>query len=129
MTVPTPGTTPVPLCTRDLWCPCTCNACTVTEQHCRPADQLADGWSDYCLLDPSLPMPKNVVVTDTDLLLDRATNMAHLAAGDVTELIDQLPAGTPLFAYADLVAAKAHLAAAVRKLDQAATQLDTTGDQ
>lgn len=88
-----------------------CTSCTV------PTDR-ADGLCTFCA-DP--PPPLDDPVADG---LIRCANYTELARLDVDKLIDSLPAGTPLFAYADLVAAKAHLAAAVRKLDQAATRIN-----
>lgn len=94
-----------------------CSSCTV------PTDR-PDGLCSFCA--GYQPPPAEDPVADA---LIRCANYTELARLDVDKLIADLPASTPLFAYADLVAAKAHLAAAVRKLDQAATQLHAEGDR
>ncbi|TDK84753.1 hypothetical protein [Mycolicibacterium mucogenicum] len=101
---------PVPdekrLCTGDVWCGCTCHACTVTFEHC------------------VTPTPAVSDKLGTELLFDGLANLLTMAREDLSDLFEALPADAPLWVVVDLTAARAHLLAAVKKLDSAADRLD-----
>ena len=111
MTVPISGTSQE--------APGQCTSCTV------PTDR-PDGLCSFCA-DPPPPLdaaeaalyPAHPIA---DALI-RCANYAELARLDVDKLIADLPADVPLWATVDLVAARAHLTAAVKKLDTAATRI------
>ena len=60
---------------------------------------------------------------DIALLLDRATNLAELAHGDLSEVASALDDATPLWAHVDLVAAQANLRHAIKKIDKAVERI------
>ena len=60
---------------------------------------------------------------DISLLLDRATNLAELAHGDLSEVASALDDSTPLWAHVDLVAAQANLRHAITKIDSAVERI------
>lgn len=62
-------------------------------------------------------------VIDLALMLDRATNLATLAAGDAEQALAGLPGDVPLFSVVDLSEALRHLRAAVWLLDRAADRI------
>ncbi|SKX71465.1 Uncharacterised protein [Mycobacteroides abscessus subsp. bolletii] len=62
-------------------------------------------------------------LVDLDLLIDRATNLATLAAGDTEQALAALPGDVPLFSVVDLSEAMRHLRAAVWLLDRAADRI------
>ncbi|MCV7287279.1 hypothetical protein H7J87_18315 [Mycolicibacterium wolinskyi] len=68
--------------------------------------------------DQSLP-------TDLALQLDRATNLADLARGDLSRAMHALPANSSLWLHVDIVRAIGHLRAAAVLVDKIADQLDT----
>ena len=60
---------------------------------------------------------------EVDLLLDRAVNLATLAAGDAEQALAALSGDVPLFSVVDLSEALRHLRAAVWLLDRAADRI------
>lgn len=93
-------------CTGDVWCGCTCQACTVTFEHC------------------STPVPAVSDKLGTDLLFDGLANLLTMAREDLGDLFEALPTDVPLWVTVNLVSARAHLLAAVKKIDSAADRLD-----
>ena len=68
---------PVPdekrLCTGDVWCGCTCHACTVTFEHC------------------VTPTPAVSDKLGTELLFDGLANLLTMAREDLSDLFEALP--------------------------------------
>lgn len=60
----------------------------------------------------------------TALLFDGLANLLTMAREDLGDLFEALPADAPLFVSVDLIAARAHLLAAVKKVDSAADRFD-----
>lgn len=79
---------------------------------------------------PAITGPVEGAVIDpveVDLLLDRAVNLATLAAGDAEQALTGLPDDAPLFSCVDLSEALRHLRAAVWLIDRAADRLAVGG--
>lgn len=72
---------------------------------------------------PAITGPVQGAVIDLALTLDRATNLATLAAGDAEQALAALPGDVPLFSVVDLSEAMRHLRAAVWLLDRAADRI------
>lgn len=67
--------------------------------------------------------PQPVPPADTALALDRATNLADLARGDVARVMTNLPDRAPLWVSVDLVRAARHLRLASILIDKSADSL------
>lgn len=72
---------------------------------------------------PTTDAPAVAPPLDIALLLDRATNLAELAHGDLAEVANALDDSTPLWAHVDLVAAQANLRHAIKKIDRAVERI------
>lgn len=67
----------------------------------------------------TLPVPP----LDVALLLDRATNLTTLAAGDLDQALENLPRDVPLFAVVDVLTAVRYLRKAIACVDRVAEQI------
>ncbi|BBZ57060.1 hypothetical protein MPHO_40520 [Mycolicibacterium phocaicum] len=94
-------------CTGDVWCGCTCQACTVTFEHCQPSPVVSTGDE-----------------LDVALALDKAANLLTLVANDLEAVLPQLRDGHPMWCSVDIVSALGHLRIAARKVDQAADRIN-----
>lgn len=70
----------------------------------------------------ALPVPHTS--SDIPLALDRATNLADLARGDLSRVMQDLPDSTALWVHVDLVRAARYLRLAAVLIDKSADQID-----
>lgn len=115
-------------CTGDVWCGCTCTDCTVTFDHCQPSQHPVDSTYRPCCnvigdRHASDCSAADGTVSEVDLLLDRAANLAQLLRDDLEDALGQLPDTTPLWSVVDLTAAHGHVLCALKKLDRAAERI------